>query len=615
MRGDVTGSLRFAPHGRGLPLVAALLALVTGCSRELPVLRDLTDDVGQAEVCRFGALSCVAGPRAAGLHGFDVPGVTRVITLPIDTSSNVYLRLPPVGRLRFEFRATDARLAVHATRPGGEDVRLFASSGPTGGWTSAEVSIDPAAGDIVRLSFMATGLAGRPPGLILLRDPTLRGPAVPAAATHATPDRRQPNVVLYLVDTLRADRLGCYGYRAPTSPRIDAFAASAIRFTHAVAQSSWTRPTTASIFTGVIPPRHGAIEPSNAIDPEVPTLPELLRAGGYATAAFVVNPVVSGAFGFARGFDRFSFFPDVLTREALFMRADRVVPRVARWLRYAPKPFFLYVHTADPHSPYVPPPRYRRGLAHDAGGFKVADLIASQHSCPNCLHDFRNARWSAPSPNAVRVLSSLYDGEVKLADAAFGRLLAALESAGRLDDTLVVFTADHGEEFLEHGGMTHGQTLYREVVDIPLIVRLPGGARGGTTVNMIAQQVDVLPTILEAAGIRPPAGLDGASLFDGTEARPREVVSHLRRDGRELLALHLDRWAFVRNLHDSDRPPVEIYDVAHDPLERRNLAGTDDALSGYADERLGGVPVHVRAGPVVEDAELDRLRALGYVTR
>ena len=544
-----------------------------------------------------------------------MPGVTRVITLPIDTSSNIYLHLSAAGRLAFEFLATDARLAVHVTRPGGEDVPLFAATGPTDGWTRADVAIDPAAGGIARLSFTVTGVAGRPPGLVLLRNPALRAPAARAAAMLVTAAHPRPNVVLYVVDTLRADRLGCYGYRKPTSPRIDAFAASALRFTHAVAQSSWTRPTTASIFTGVIPLRHGAIEPENAIDPEVPTLPELLRTGGYATAAFVVNPVVSGAFGFARGFDCFRFFPDALTREALFMRADRVVPRVARWLRRAPKPFFLYVHTADPHSPYVPPPRYRRGLAHDAGGFTVADLIASQRGCPNCLHDFRNARWSAPSPSAVAVLSSLYDGEVKLADAAFGGLLDALESAGRLDDTLVIFTADHGEEFLEHGGMTHGQTLYREVVDIPLIVRLPGGVQGGTTVDAIAQQVDLLPTVLEAAGIRPPAGLDGASLFAGTEARPHEVVSHLRRDGRELLALHVDRWAFVRNVDDPDRPPLEIYDVARDPLERRNLVDVDDVLSGYADQQLGGVPVHVRAGPVVDGAELQRLRALGYVTR
>src|SRR5207248_2574292 len=224
---------------------------------------------------------------------------------------------------------------------------------------------------------------------------------------------------------LRADRLGCYGGPRGTSPRLDAFAAGALRFTHAVAQSSWTRPSTASIFTGLVPPRHGALEADDMIDPRVQTLPELLRAAGFTTAA----------------------------------------------------------------------------------------VIAAERRCQNCLHDLGRQRPAPIDANTVAVLSRLYDGDVARADAAFGRLVDVLVRQRLLDDTLVIFTSDHGEEFLEHDGVTHGKTLYHELLHVPLVIRLPAGARGGSVVEDVVQHADLLPSILALAGAPPPPGLDGEPIL------------------------------------------------------------------------------------------------------
>ena len=587
---------------------------------EPPVRRDLALALARAEVCALADGRCVRGRRATQLHESDGMVGGSSVTLPAETSSNIYLRLPRESRVGFEFRAIGAALRLVAEPVAGRPVVLFRSRAGEADdrWHRTEVPTGLDRGTIVRLGFEVRPLVSGRPAMARLQGPVLVGREIPPRRAAPTSDSH-PNVVLYVVDTLRADRLGCYGGPRGTSPRLDAFAAGALRFTHAVAQSSWTRPSTASIFTGVVPPRHGALEADDMIDPGVATLPELLHAAGFATAAFVTNSVASAPFGFARGFDRFRYFPEATSRAGLFLPADRLVTPIAHWLRSTSRPFFLYVHATDPHAPYLAPARFRRGRVAAVDGVTPATVIAAERRCQSCLHDLGRQRPAPIDANTVAVLSRLYDADVARADAAFGRLVDVLVRQRLLDDTLVIFTSDHGEEFLEHDGVTHGKTLYHELLHVPLVVRLAGGARGGTVVEEVVQHADLLPSILELAGVPAPAGLDGEAILGSAGARPgREVVSHLAHDGREVAAVTDGRWAFIHNLAAPEgfESAYEIYDLREDSLERRNLAGRDAVLTGYAMQRLGEVPAAARApGAVVDPRALERLRALGYVAR
>src|SRR5207244_3333057 len=255
--------------------------------------------------------------------------------------------------------------------------------------------------------------------------------------------------------------------------------------------------------------------PDHMPDPAVAPLPELLHAAGFATAAFVTNSVASAPFGFARGFDRFRYFPEATSRAGLFLPADRLVTPIAHWLRSTSRPFFLYVHATDPHAPYLAPARFRRGRVAAVDGVTPAAVITAERRCQSCLHDLGRQRPAPIDANTVAVLSRLYDADVARADAAFG------------------------------------------------------------------QHADLLPSILELAGVPAPAGLDGEAILGSAGARPgREVVSHLAHDGREVAAVTDGRWAFIHNLAAPEgfESAYEIYDLREDSLERRNLAGRDAVL-------------------------------------
>src|SRR5439155_8466154 len=269
----------------------------------------------------------------------------------------------------------------------------------------------------------------------------------------------KPNVLLYLIDTMRADHVGCYGYGQPTTPRIDGLSRTSLLFTDAVAQSSWTLSATASVLTGLTPRHHGALGEGLAIRPDVPTLATLLRAGGYHSAAFVTNFLASAEFGHARGFDAFHLYEERPgRRRTVYLPSQVLFRRVRRWVeRRAREPFFLYVHATDPHWPYRPPHRYLHPFRVDDPE-QPAVRRAADAAWP---FFFGNARWgerrSALPEDELAVLRDLYDGEIRLADDFVGRLLDALSQQWLLDRTLVIVTSDHGEEFQEHGGLAHGQ--------------------------------------------------------------------------------------------------------------------------------------------------------------
>ncbi len=577
------------------------------------------------------------------------------LLIPAGTRIDYHLRLRAASALLLE-RLTvrgEARLEVTVEPAGGRarTVRLRPRGRP-----AAVRLLEHAEGGLARLSLAVPAGAGAPGGAVVLTRPAIGlpgreapatgtvaaapppGPGTPAAgassaslpgssgpalaAASAGPDvgpavpaspPRLPNVLVYLIDTLRRDGLGCYGNPRPVSPHIDAFARRALLFERAVAQSSWTRPAVASVFTGLWPPRHGVNRLGDALAGEAVTMAELLRAAGYRTHGVIANSSVARAFGFDQGFEGY------VKRPGGRWWSSAVTEAALEWLdRDGGEPFFLYLHTVDPHAPYAPSPDLRARFAPrvpDDGRGTIRWLK-------------RLARGELPvTRGLVADLRALYDAETAGNDASFGALVAGLERRGLWRDLVVVVLSDHGEEFHEHGGWDHGKTLYTEVLDVPLIARFPGLPEGRRT-RVLAQHVDLLPTLLSYLELPVPAGLDGRNLLPllggqpaGTAAvaAPDEeplVFSSLETDAFAAAAVTGETWRLIeRRLPERD---VRLYDRRADPAERRDLAPGRPVEAGWlrAQLRLQELARHgaLAARGAEIDEELRReLRALGYI--
>ncbi len=379
------------------------------------------------------------------------------------------------------------------------------------------------------------------------------------------PDGPRPNVVVVLIDTLRADRLSAHGYGRETSPAIDRLAAAGVDFRAAFAPATWTKPSIASLFTGLHPTEHGLMHlgeasgdsvTTDALPRSLPTLAQAFREGGWATVGVVNQVHLQPQLGFARGFD------DYLWRRG--KRAPELNTMFGDWLDHwvaggDERPFFAYIHYLDVHWPYEERPG---DLPADRFG-----SITFENPPPRGLA--RVAEWAAEAmtPSDLEVLSTRYDNEIAWIDRAIGDLVARLEAVGRYEETIVVVTSDHGEGFYEHGMLKHGYAPYDEVAQVPLIIRLPArwpvpaGPR-----STVVSLVDLPATLLELVGLPPLAGSTGRSLVPilrGVEDPERRVLIQseegwaLRTAGAKLIA----------------RPErLEFYDLAADPGERENLA-------------------------------------------
>lgn len=420
---------------------------------------------------------------------------------------------------------------------------------------------------------------------------------------------RYPNILIYLVDTLRTDRLGVYGNPNRLTPALDKFAAEAIVFEHAFAHSSWTKPSVASIFTGLLPDQHGVNHRRHRLSDSITTLAERLRIAGYATVGFATNPYLAESSGLLQGFDTFDLSED---------RSDLVNQRVISWLRLrdTQSPFLLYVHTVEPHDPYVPPEKYREKFApwvnEEAVG--TAEHLKALSERP----EIRNEA-------VVAALEALYDAEVAFSDQQFGLLIEELRDQGQYENSLIFFVSDHGEAFYEHGVLGHGWDLYREVVEVPLIVRPPGPPTPHT-VREPVQLIDLVPTVLDLVGLEPTPGLSGVSLLSpskengpsGFPSDDRPAFSYMDYEGRRGISVVLGQWKLIEPLSSSFMPRRALFDRANDPLEERNLVDSYPALSGWlvslSRRRLISLENLEPAQIIDFDEKTERqLRALGYI--
>jgi arylsulfatase A-like enzyme len=436
-----------------------------------------------------------------------------------------------------------------------------------------------------------------------------------------------PNLLLFVLDTTRADHLGCYGHARQTSPTLDALAARGVRFDNALAQSSLTPVSAGSVLTGASPFRHGVrslfVVGRHRLADDVTSLAEVLGRHGLATAAFVSARPMGAQYGLDRGFDEYA---DDLGRHGrrnkqrglanpYQRRADETAQLALDWLaRHGDAPFFLMIHFFDPHDPTLVPPRAfldeRVSFALPADLDRMGNL-AGKGGAP----DIRRA---AP---AQRV--ELYDAEIAYMDQQVRRILDRLDRQGLLDDSIVGVIGDHGEGLGQHDFWTHG-LLYQEQLRVPLILRGPG-IPSGRVVRGRVRLVDLAPSLAELYALGPWPGLSDGSSFvslmrGGEEERERAVYAEVHHDAEDFLgrdaqmyALTLDPWKYI---HRPTRGRHELYDLAGDPAELENVYRDDHPMALLLRSRLhslGAITGYTAPREEMSPEQLEALRSLGYL--
>ncbi|MEO8604546.1 MAG: sulfatase [bacterium] len=393
----------------------------------------------------------------------------------------------------------------------------------------------------------------------------------------------KPNVVLIVVDTLRSDAAQ---WAAQQPGGFATIAKDGVTFTQAYSQASWTRPSIATILTAQYPSVHRTEHKMDILPNGAQTIAEVLKSEGYWTAAFTTNINVAPIFNFQQGFDEFHYLEpsfyfgasDSATKlavykglrvarekmsskiwvENFYQDAETVDQHVEAWLgSKPPEPFFLFVHYMDPHDPYFEIPYDGKGVA----------------------------RVSTPDPPASRVdeLHQLYLEGVRYHDRYLGELLDRLRASGLYDRSVIAVTADHGEEFYEHGGWWHGTSLFQEQLHVPLIIKRPAEPEPGRVRTDLARSLDIAPTLVAVAGVPAPAAFQGLDLFTGTVDEPLLAEEDL--EGNKLTALRSGDWKVISANPGNPRglPPTALYNLGSDPREDTNLASSD---SGRAAEML-----------------------------
>ena len=356
--------------------------------------------------------------------------------------------------------------------------------------------------------------------------------AIPATKGQPPTSVEKPNILMISIDTLRADHLSCYGYQGITTPHMDRLAAEGALFERTISQTSWTLPALATLHTGVLQEVHGMNRHDIGLDPTFETLAETLQKAGYTTLAVVTNEFVNHAYRLDQGFDRYVFsrdpeayhpFAGLFLFDFLFSEANErhaafsMTSRAIEWIRRAKdRPFFIWIHYIDPHSPYGAWyvdrfPEYDAGYRGELG---------------REFHRFGEIDDGTfvPTEADKQHIMALYDAEIMHVDKNLGRLWKALEQMDLWDNTAIVLTSDHGEEFWDHGDIIHGRTLYTESVHVPLLIKFPPKIAPGTRVSKLAGLVDIPPAVCELTGTTPPSVYQGRSVLELLRGRPAQPV-------------------------------------------------------------------------------------------
>lgn len=415
-----------------------------------------------------------------------------------------------------------------------------------------------------------------------------------------------PNLLFVVVDTLRADHLGTYGYSRPTSPELDRLAGESLVFDKAISGSSWTQPAVASLLTGRSPIEHGVIE-GVPLPARYEVLAERMQAAGLSTFGFSANPIVGRLEAMHRGFETFSQVP--------WSRAGEVNQVFGDWLEdKAGLRWFAYLQYIDPHSPYDAP---GEDGARFTAGCQSAFLHPARLDRLSNFVNFGGERVDYTDAD-IDCLLAHYDGEIRYWDTAFGELLNDMRRRGVLDDTIIVVTSDHGEEFMEHGRILHGYQLFDESIRVPLIVWAPGLVSAGRRLGPVETR-DVYSTILDLLDLPPdpdgPESLLDRGMDLGQKTYSHTTEAYVPQLGYTVLAAVRDgRFKYVLSPHDQRHA---LYDLQADPGEQVDRAGDDPeargAYGGALEAWLAGAPADSQQIRGIDPGTLEKLRALGYI--
>jgi arylsulfatase A-like enzyme len=521
-------------------------------------------------------------------------------------------------------------------------------------WHRVPIDLTEYGGRRVTLSL---SLPSTPPGLLgLWGSPVIRShEAVPAttsadaASLHGGPPQ---GVIVIWADTVRSDDMDAYGYARATSPHLKQIAAEGAIFKDCVTQATWTKVATPSLLTSLYPATHGVNDFADRLPASAATIAEVYRDAGYATLSYS-SLLFTGKFtGLQRGFeevDEAGSLPDRRSSKTARTYVDRLIP----WLQdHHDVPFFVFLHLSDPHDPYRPNPPYDTMWGDPSA---VAEHEREQLRVREFISDPTLKAFGMPTRDeltkagldADRFVAqdrAWYDGAIRGMDDEIGRLLDRLRALGLDQKTLLVFASDHGEEFLEHGRMFHGQSTYGELSNVPLILRAPGRIPPGVSIPETVEVIDVMPTLLEMSGLRPPPRMQGRSFLSLLAASGGErskaslvwrsspavtekavtldVASPAPHD-TESTAITIDGWKLI---HNSKRPAgsseFELYDERADPLNHADVAAAHQEIVERLKKdldawRAKAVAARLKPEPEPDKSltpeELERLRSLGYI--
>ena len=579
-------------------------------------------------------------PKPVGLSFIRKRDEYRHVLYAHSPSSITYeVAVPEQATLRFGVGVADRPVEFRVKV--GEDL-LYSDKiiGPEH-WREFDIDLARFAGQKVKLVFETAGDEG---AVGLWATPIL---------TAARPSNK-PNVLVYLIDTLRADHTSVHGYRRDTTPFLKQLGGEGVVFEDCQAQSTWTKPSVASLLTSLHTPAHGIQEFDDIIPRGAVTLAATLRRNGYVTASILGNPFPGRATGLERGVDHLMEYPVV---QRAWIRSERATDSAAlnrvafSWLdRHHDAPFYLYLHSTDPHAPYAPPasteskfanPAETREFNRDSGKLRQV----SGGFGGGAVFNRKQARAKGVDPDAwVRRAIDRYDGEIAFNDSNIKILVEKLADLGILDNTLIVVVSDHGEEFLEHGWTTHGHSLYSEVSHVLCLMWNPRLIPEPRRVSAPAQLIDVMPTVLDLLGIPPPEMIEGESLkpliggqpfertapamamrLARTDAPPPASGLGIPENRIDTMARFDAKWKLIYRPEGKSvgLPEVELYDRAADPGDAHNVAAGNAAVTArlvpeVKQWRARQEQIHKLLGetgkkPLGRDT-LEKLRSLGYIS-
>ncbi len=539
----------------------------------------------------------------------------QAIALSRKSTLRYHVMVPADGSLGFGVGVEgegNVPFAIEVTTDGHPTTQLLAGTA-SGSWTEHNVDLSRFAGETVRIDLRAKG---RGAGRLAWSAPRIFVPARPKRTLEPA-----KNVVLLVIDTLRADKLRPFNAQSRVkTPAIDQLASDGVVFELAQAPENWTKPSVASILTGLHPQTHQQKTGNAALPSSAELLSEHLKGEGFATGGFIANGYVSDRFGFDQGWDHYTNY----IREEKSTEAKDVFDEAGNWIEaHKDGRFFAYIQTIDPHVPYDPPGKYLEMYdpSEYTGQIKprmTGDLLEKAK---------RNPPKVVFNPSDKRRLKALHDGEITKHDHFFGAFLERLSKLGLADDTLIVVTSDHGEEFDDHGSWGHGHSVYQELLHVPLMFRLPNRLPPGTKVGDAVSTLDISATVTDLLGVPPMARNEGHALVGlmlGEQPPWPSVAFSDFQDDRRVITT--GRWKLIvrGNLTST------MFDLLDDPMEKTQLdasafpigrrysrmllgqfLGATNRGDWLSAEQNGGTQLQ-RENAEMDDTIRDQLRALGY---